>query len=1479
VKIVIRWRPLALFGLALLGLALRLYGINWDQGNSFHPDERQILFHVMALSWPKSFGQFLNPVTSPLNPHFFAYGSFPLYLLATLGNIIAHIYPGINTMPNLTLLGRVLSALFDTGTILLTGWLGLILSGDTAPGRKYGWNLALFAAALVTFTPFEIQQAHFYAVDTLLLFFITLTLLASVALVSTDAPIRWSLVAGLGYGLALSTKFSAAPLAVPIIVALLLHWYKRDFYSSLLSLLITACVTIVVFLVTMPYALLDSPNFVQQVSFQGQLARGLIDLPYVRQFAGTTPYLYEFRDMLFWGFGLMLGIAAFAGLGWMLWRVWKRTIGPWLVLLSWIVVYGGIVGSFYVKYMRYMLPIYPFLILMASALLLAPIARRTTANRVGARFIAPKTRHIEDAPVNERTFAPLPDPIDAEKTFTPLPDPIDPERTFASPSHPVGRDQSGPYAVSRILRRIVTILPYAAIVVVLAGTIFQGLALLNVYSVPSTRIQASIWIYQHVKPGSVLTYEQWDDPLPYPVGTNNPYIYQQATYQDASGQTQTGLDLYGADTTAKAQQLAKILPTVNVLTMATDRLDKSIPRLPFRYPLTIHYYQLLFSGQLGFHLAAKFSDRPNLLGITLNDSSADESYSVFDHPTVKIFVRDNPYPYTSQQLYQKLMAGVQLPAPGAQLSGAQKPLLLTPQQIAQDQQSPPFSVQFPASSPSNKLPFLFWWLAILVLGWLAFPIIFSAFRGMRDRGYIFSKTIGILLMAYLTWMLANLHVLPFSFLSTLLSVVLLLLVAAALFFLQRKTVVDFLRSHWRLILIEEIIFTLAFLLFVGIRSLNPDLWNPYIGGEKPMELAFLNAILRSPYMPPLDPWFSGGYINYYYYGYIIFGAMIKLTAIVPTTAFNLTMPTLFALTFTSAVSIVYTLSSSFPIALLGGYFAAMIGNLDGLGQLKGQIIAFLSHAAVPGYNYWQSSRVIPYTINEFPYWSFLFSDLHPHVMDLPIEMLMLGIVAMLLRPHSALDGSREERFGTIALYLVAAFVFGTIATVNPWDMPVFALLLATALIVHTLYEKRREPKLEIVISLGFTAVGIALICGLGYLFYWPFYHWYEELYVNGLGPVSQPTALNYWLTVFGFWFFLALSFILFEFYRWLSTTRSFQSSAMQVARRVAGYLLFCVVALTFLALLGVRPLLLSLIVLGGLLAINMLLQYLSPRYAAKAASSTSKTSKFAPQFDLTLSFTFLVLLMGLCITLGQEIVYIRDFMDGGAYYRMNTVFKFSMPAWLCFGVGGALAVQRLWHNLCGFVKRVWSVALVLLILSSSVFLVEGTAARIGDHQLWAQVSPPAYSANYTPTLDGFAFVRSWYPGDAQAITWLNDHISGSPVILEGAAPASYQWYNRVSVYTGLPDVLGWPDHEEEQRYAAQVISRANDINTIYSTPDASTAISLLHFYHVRYIYVGALEQQLYGQSSPGLEKFQRMVGSSLRVVYNVEGVTIYEVLG
>ncbi len=632
-KIVIRWRPLALFGIAFLGLALRLYGLDWDQiqarsqllirlyrakvalGNNFHPDERQILFHVVQLSWPQSLAQFLDPNISPLNPHFFAYGSFPLYLLATTGNLLSHISPALATFANLTLTGRVINALFDTGTILLIGCLGLLLTSDHTPGRKYAWSVALLAAALVAFTPLQLQLSHFYTVDTMLLFFITLTVLACVVLVDTNKPVRWSLLVGLGYGLALATKFSAAPLAVPLIVALVMRWYRQGFYSIVLPLLCAVVVTVAILLIAIPYALLDAREFIQQVAEQGSLARGNLDFPYVRQFAGTIPFLYQAQNMLFWGLGLTLGLAVVGGFIWLGWRIWKRSAGLWFVVLSWVLVYGVLTGSFYVKYMRYMLPLYPFLTLIGVSALIS----------------------------------------------------------FMRYSHKKTEVTNSRVAGSVAIQSLIKILPYAAIVIVLLGTMFQGLALLNIYSQPNTRIQASRWIFTHVKPGSVLTYEQWDDALPVAVDNYDPSIYPQASYVDSSGQPQQGLDLYGNDTVAKAQQLANILPTVYAMTMATDRLDKSIPRIPCRYPLTIHYYQLLFSGQLGFHLAAQFENHPNLLGITLNDSSADESYSVFDHPTSRIFVRDNPYPYTTNQLFHKLMQGVHLPPPCPNLSGSQFP--------------------------------------------------------------------------------------------------------------------------------------------------------------------------------------------------------------------------------------------------------------------------------------------------------------------------------------------------------------------------------------------------------------------------------------------------------------------------------------------------------------------------------------------------------------------------------------------------------------------------------------------------------------------------------------------------------------------------------------------------------------------------------------------------------------------------------------
>lgn len=1415
------WRPAALCITALLGLAARLYGLDWDQmlpryqwlahlygiggaqGTNFHPDERQIMYQVVKLSWPASWAQFLDQAHSPLNPHFFAYGTFPLYLLASVGNLLSHISPALADFAHLTLTGRVLNALFDTGTILLTAWLALLLTPDPTPGRRRAFAVAILAAACVAFTPFEVQQTHFYTVDILLLFFVMLTILACVKLVRTEKPVRWALVAGLGFGLGMATKTSAAPLALPLLIALGLRLYhRRDFWEFIIPLIYAGCTAILVFAVAMPYALLDFSEFSQQVSYQGDLARGLIDLPYVRQFAGTIPVVYEAQNLVLWGLGLTLGVASLAGLVWLCWRLWRHEMASWLVPLSWVLVYGAINCTFFTKYMRYLLPIYPFLALMGACML-----------------ISLASLHMPDWPA--------------------------------------------------LSRRVFTIGSYVLIGLVLAGTIFQCLALENIYSQPNTRIQASEWIYSHLKPGTLLTYEVWDDALPVAIPGHDPSLYPQATYTNGQGM-QAGLPLYDDDTVTKAQEIATILMHAGAITMPTDRLDKSIPKLPARYPLTIHYYQLLFSGQLGFHLAAQFEVRPSFLGITLDDSNSDESYSVFDHPVARIFVRDPDFPFQSaDQIVAKLVQGVPLPPPNPLQTSAQKSLLLSPQQLADDQNTPPFAQQFPALSPANRSPVFFWWLALLLLGLLTYPLAFLTMRGLADRGYLFAKTLGLLLLAYCCWLLSNWRLIAFSHLSTLLVVALLASGAMLLVIWLRKTLWAFIRERWRLLLLEEALFTLAFLLFVLIRSFNPDLWHPFFGGEKPMELAFLNGILRSSSMPPLDPWFSGGTINYYYYGYIIVASLIKLTGIAPTVAFNLAIPTLFALTFTGAFALVYSFSRRWTAALLGGYLVALLGNLDGAIQLFQQTALFLRHLPVPAFSYWQSSRIIPFTINEFPFWSFLFADLHAHVIALPLSVLFLGLIASLFLARPA----EQPRAANPLFYLLLAFVFGTISCVNPWDMPACALMLGVSLLIETFYAWRGDAPIRRWTALGKTLGLYALLCALSYLFFWPFYAAYQQLYVNGPGLVRQSTGVVDYVHVFGIWLFLVTSFLLFELYRWwreLAQARPYTFSAYlwheAAWKRVSLYVFVCAGVLGSAALLGVR------VLLGMLLLLGLLLFFLHGVY-----SINSRNEKL---WDARARYTYLLLLIGLVISLGIELIYIRDFLDDSAYARMNTFFKFSMQIWLYLAIGGALAIHYLWKNLRGLFKGSWAALTLLLLLGGSIFLVDGTVARIQDHQNWTAYQQPGNSANYTPTLDGFAFVRAWYPGDAEAITWLNTYIAGSPVILEAAIPYDYTWAGRVSVYTGLPDVLGWLGHEEEQRYQNQPLNRLTDISLIYTTTDAGLALELLHHYSVRYIYVGALERQAYApQSSAGLDKFAMMAqNGALELVYDRDGVEIYKLL-
>jgi len=351
----------------VVGAALRLHGLNWDGGHWLHPDERQIYFITLGLAWPDSLAQALSPA-SPLNPHFFAYGSLPFYLLKIVAAALGALWPLVRDPDNLHLVGRPLAVLFDLGTVCLTYRLGRRLW----PGQE-GRRLALAAAALISLAVLHIQLAHFYTVDPLLTFLVLLTLNLAADVARQGGRSRQAAL-GAALGLALATKVSASPLLLVILVATSRAGQGADgprssgrlaFFRSLALILTVAGA---VFVASQPYALIDWPTFVEQTLRESQIAWGRLDVPYTLQYIGTLPYLYSLRQTALWALALPVGLAAWAGLAASLARWLRRAPRADTLLMAWAGPYLAITGLLFTRYLRYTLPLLPILCLLAARL-------------------------------------------------------------------------------------------------------------------------------------------------------------------------------------------------------------------------------------------------------------------------------------------------------------------------------------------------------------------------------------------------------------------------------------------------------------------------------------------------------------------------------------------------------------------------------------------------------------------------------------------------------------------------------------------------------------------------------------------------------------------------------------------------------------------------------------------------------------------------------------------------------------------------------------------------------------------------------------------------------------------------------------------------------------------------------------------------------------------------------------------------------
>lgn len=1012
------------------------------------------------------------------------------------------------------------------------------------------------------------------------------------------------------------------------------------------------------------------------------------------------------------------------------------------------------------------------------------------------------------------------------------------------------------------------------------------------------------------------------------------------------------LQVYWDDNANKLARFESYLDQTDYIFIPTAHQYMQTTRIPERYPLTTVYYRQLlgcpadkdiiwcyrvaepgkFKGSLGFSLVATFESYPTLGPLVINDQDSEESFTFYDHPKVLIFKKGPDYNPTQ---VQAVLGSVDL-SNVIQLNPAQanryKSLMLPADQLAAQQAGGTWSDLFNRNAIFNRYPGLsvvLWYVVIFLLGLFTYPLVRAALPGLGDHGYPLARIVGLLLWAWLAWMVGSIG-LSYSRITIAAALGLIILLGVWQAWRQRKELKQEIKQHWKYFLLVEALFLAFFLVDLLIRLGNPDLWHPSKGGERPMDFSFLNAVLKSTSFPPYDPWFAGGYINYYYYGYVIVGTPVKLLGIIPSIAYNIILPTLYACLAVAAFSVGWNFlqgirairsentespeslgnqtepqESLFDSRFISGISAAsamvLIGNLgvvrmlyQGFQQvaapggnidqasifqrilwtMEGFFMVLVGKMHLPyglGNWYWDPSRILPSQsgepITEFPLFTFIYSDLHAHMIALMITVLAIAWALSVLLARARWKNHLDTATGL----LLGGLVIGALKPTNTWDFYTY-LILGVAVLAYAVWRYAEAARLPLrapvwVKRLILTAGAVGVLAGAALLFYQPFSHWFllDPTYTKMSFWKSGRSDISSYLAHWGVFLFFITSWLTWETRQWLAET------PVSELRKLRPYrdLIIAGLAIFFLVLIGQQAWVMSSINYDPWKGITIL-------WLALPLATWAAILLFRPGIPDGKRLVLFMVGTGLLLTMVVEMVVM-----GGDIGRMNTVFKIYNQAWVLLGISAAVAFGFLLNEFRKWLpgwRTAWQIAAVALVAGAALFLVMGGLGKVEDRM----------TEGVPHTLDSMAYMDySTYnefdvdmnlSEDYRAILWMQDHVQGSPVIAE-AAPAGvqYYWLGRFSIYTGLPDVVGWQWHEQQQRllFSDTVVARGVEEDAFYATTDASAALDFLHKYNVRYIIVGQLERAKY--TGDGLNKFEAYNGLLWDAVYRDGQTVIYAV--
>ncbi|CAN5171706.1 DUF2298 domain-containing protein [soil metagenome] len=754
-----------------------------------------------------------------------------------------------------------------------------------------------------------------------------------------------------------------------------------------------------------------------------------------------------------------------------------------------------------------------------------------------------------------------------------------------------------------------------------------------------------------------------------------------------------------------------------------------------------------------------------------------------------------------------------------------------------------------------------WYGYLFIIGLIFFPLAAKLFSPFIDHGYPFAKTIGIIVGSYLLFILGIFHIIPFTQESILFLFILISVIFYKVLKKQIITIKQMSARQMLLLLGEELLFFVAFIWLVFTRGQEPSVH----GLEKFMDYGFMQSILRSHYFPPLDMWLSadptkpGGYpINYYYFGHLSGAFLIKFTGVIPSIGYNFILATIFAqgmtLAFSFSANIVYLYQryilkniralSTILFGALGCFLVNFAGNLHTiylftqgypndhpepfwkifqplsmiLNTMKLSDKNFID-AMVLNSKYWypNATRFIPFTIHEFPSYSYVVADLHGHVFDIPFVLLSLALLLVFFVRSTVMP---KQKYSSIRLFFEKLFrrdnssvsqilnyvhlttyeastaiLFGFMIAIhymtNAFDGPIYMLLMM--IVFFYLYR----------ISVAFAAMVVMM--GLSYvIFSLPFSYFFSP-FVSAIGVNCPPAFIT-----------SALKPNAAGLLKWGPFL--FEKGNCQISEP---WMLF---------------------VLWGFFVISAIL-------LATAIYVASKKESVLNKFDV---FVGILFGMGIFLLVVPEFFYIKDIYP--AHFRANTMFKLGYQAFIMMSLASTYVLFRL---MTFKEKKYW--------IWRSLYILPVLLVSIYPLMAFPSYYPGLYDRlTYTraPEIDGAKWLENQYPHDKEIIDYINTNISGQPVILE-AQGDSYTDYDRISAYTGTPTIAGWWVHEWLWRGSADVVGkRIPEITSIYESPDKELTRELLKKYNVSYVVVSKLEKDKY----PNLQedKFNQ-IGSKIFV--------------